>query len=310
MARLRARRSSMARTTSGSTGGPIPAAWERISARWSSSRLAAGIGVVASDPKPVETPYAGSSDSARRSTIAALWAIARRAPSLSVTLASSRATATTSTGSMPRPVSSTAIATEVSRRLVGARLWTAYVRLRVVAHPGREDLLEPGELGVGRLPRSVQPAIDRLVDRLQRALVDPAPERTAGDDPRGGVERELLRAGAVGLVVQDPVPDVVTAGDLGALGREAAVGRQRGLVLVDTAVRVAADVGHPVVDHLERVRSGIELRARGPCVREPDQLVRGVAVAVEHPLARRERLVTVVHVELFLQVVANIDQRD
>ncbi len=45
MASERARRKSIARTTSRSTGGPIPAAWERIRARCSSVRRASGIGV-------------------------------------------------------------------------------------------------------------------------------------------------------------------------------------------------------------------------------------------------------------------------
>ena len=52
----RARSSIIARTTSSSTAGPIPAACERISERCSSSRRSAGITVVASDPNPVETP--------------------------------------------------------------------------------------------------------------------------------------------------------------------------------------------------------------------------------------------------------------
>ena len=56
MARVRARSSIMARTTSGSTSGPMPAAWERMSARCSSSRRSGGMAVLASDPKPVEMP--------------------------------------------------------------------------------------------------------------------------------------------------------------------------------------------------------------------------------------------------------------
>ena len=52
----RARRSIIARTTSRSTGGPMPAACERTSARCSSSRRSGGIRVVASEPNPVETP--------------------------------------------------------------------------------------------------------------------------------------------------------------------------------------------------------------------------------------------------------------
>ena len=56
MASVRARSRSMARTTSRSTGGPMPAACERISARWSSSRRSAGMTTLASEPKPVLTP--------------------------------------------------------------------------------------------------------------------------------------------------------------------------------------------------------------------------------------------------------------
>ena len=56
MASERARRNIIARTTSRSTGGPIPAACERISARWSSSRRSGGIQVAASEPNPVDTP--------------------------------------------------------------------------------------------------------------------------------------------------------------------------------------------------------------------------------------------------------------
>ena len=56
IARVRARRSIIARTTSRSTGAPIPAACDLMSARCSSSRRPAGITTFASDPKPVETP--------------------------------------------------------------------------------------------------------------------------------------------------------------------------------------------------------------------------------------------------------------
>ena len=56
MARLRARSSTMARTTSRSTSGPMPEACERISASCSSAVRSGGIEVVASEPKPVVTP--------------------------------------------------------------------------------------------------------------------------------------------------------------------------------------------------------------------------------------------------------------
>ena len=56
IASVRARSSIIARTTSVSIGGPIPAACERTSARCSSSRRSTGIETLASEPKPVETP--------------------------------------------------------------------------------------------------------------------------------------------------------------------------------------------------------------------------------------------------------------
>ena len=56
MASDRARSSIIARTTSRSTGAPIPAACERTSARCSSWRRSAGMATSASEPKPVETP--------------------------------------------------------------------------------------------------------------------------------------------------------------------------------------------------------------------------------------------------------------
>ena len=50
-------RSSMrARTTSRSTGAPMPAACERMSDRWSWTRSSAGMWRLASAPNPVEMP--------------------------------------------------------------------------------------------------------------------------------------------------------------------------------------------------------------------------------------------------------------
>ena len=46
----------MARTTSSSTGGPTPAAWERTSDRWSWVRRSGSMYTSARDPKPVDTP--------------------------------------------------------------------------------------------------------------------------------------------------------------------------------------------------------------------------------------------------------------
>ncbi len=79
MASVRARRSIVARTTSSSTGDPIPAAWERISAIWSSGCRSGATRVPASAPKPVETPYTGSREAAARSTRVRLRSILVRA---------------------------------------------------------------------------------------------------------------------------------------------------------------------------------------------------------------------------------------
>ena len=107
IANVRARSTIIARTTSRSTGGPIPAAWDRTSARCSCARASAGIRTIASEPNPVEIPYAGSSEDARSATTAALRSIASRASSLNETTASSRATATTSAADIPPAPSDT-----------------------------------------------------------------------------------------------------------------------------------------------------------------------------------------------------------
>ena len=152
------------------------------------------------------------------------------------------------------------------------RIRAAGIPLRVVADPGREDLLEPRDLGRRRRPRAVQPLRDRVVDRLERALVHATAQRAARHDARGRVQRELLRARAGRQVVEDAVPDVVAVCDLGAAGGEAAVGRERRLVARHAQLRVGADVRHPVVHHRKRLgsRVGLPRRAR---VREPDHLV-------------------------------------
>ena len=96
VARVESRSSMSARTTSRSTSGPDPAACERTSDRCSCSRISAGMWRVASAPKPVEMPYAGSVAAASSSTTARALSIAATASSVSATGAPSRATATTS----------------------------------------------------------------------------------------------------------------------------------------------------------------------------------------------------------------------
>ena len=76
VASVESRSSISARTTSRSTSGPDPAACERTSDRCSCSRISAGMWRVASAPKPVEMPYAGSVAAASSSTTARAFSIA------------------------------------------------------------------------------------------------------------------------------------------------------------------------------------------------------------------------------------------
>ena len=147
----------------------------------------------------------------------------------------------------------------------------AGVALRVVADPGREDLVEPGHLLRGRRPRRVEPAIDRSVDRLEETREDPTLDGAAGHDPRRRVDREELRARARGTLVEDPRPDVITRGDQGPVGSEAAVDGRGRLVARHAALGVRSDVGHPFVDDPQRQWRLVELRAGRPRVREPDR---------------------------------------
>jgi hypothetical protein len=129
-------------------------------------------------------------------------------------------------------------------------------------------------------------------------------------DPRGGVQLERVGAGTRRVVVEDPRPDVVTTLDERAVPLPAAVGRIRGSVARDVALRVGLDGGDPLVQHLERVQRRVVLRSPTSRVDEPHRLVVVVSRPVEHPLPRGERLVGVVHVELVLHVVARVDDGD
>ena len=83
IARLRARSSSMARTTSCSTRSPMPAAWDRTSATCSSAVRSGAITVSARAPKPVVTPYTGSPPATNPATSSAERSMAARAESAS-----------------------------------------------------------------------------------------------------------------------------------------------------------------------------------------------------------------------------------
>jgi hypothetical protein len=96
VASVESRSSISARVTSRSTSGPLPAACERTSDFCSCARFSAGMCRVASAPKPVEMPYAGTGAAASCSTTERAFSMATTASSPSSTGAPSRATATTS----------------------------------------------------------------------------------------------------------------------------------------------------------------------------------------------------------------------
>src|SRR5438309_6073512 len=136
MARVRRRSSIMARTTSTGSGGPTPAAWERITACCSSERRRGGIFVAARAPKPVEIPYTGVFVAASSSTRARLRPIAVTARGASSTRAPLSATSRTSAELSPEP--------------------------RIVTRPAS------GTRGLGQLRLDGLQAL--LVDHLQHAL--------------------------------------------------------------------------------------------------------------------------------------------
>ena len=118
-ARVLARRNISARTTSRSTVGPVPAAWERTRDFCSRVRFSRGMCLLASAPKPVEIPYAGTSDAASSSMWRRTLATCSRASSVSSTRASWRATAITSPTVTPEEPSCTVVGRSVSKRVMG-----------------------------------------------------------------------------------------------------------------------------------------------------------------------------------------------
>jgi hypothetical protein len=98
--------------------------------------------------------------------------------------------------------------------------------LAVVADTGREDLVEAGLLGRVRVPGAVAALRNRLRNGFELALEAVLVKGTARDDSGGRTDREPLRAGSGRPVVEYPVPDVRTCGDLRAVGGTAPVGRR------------------------------------------------------------------------------------
>ncbi len=110
IASVRARSSIIARTTSTSTGGPTPAACERISAICSSGCRSGATRVPARAPNPVDTPYTGSRARDARSARLRLRSIRVRAAGLIATCSPRRATETTCSSVSPGPRSVTVTA--------------------------------------------------------------------------------------------------------------------------------------------------------------------------------------------------------
>ena len=174
IASVRARSSIIARTTSRSTGGPIPAACERTSARWSATRASAGIRTSASDPNPVVIPYAGSSDAARATTTAALRSIAARAsaPKIDRRVACARPQPLPQRTPRRRPSDTTAGSRALHPRPVpGPHLERALGRLRAAAAAARARAHR------SRRRRSAPPA-------RRRASTAPPPPRPPAWTPR------------------------------------------------------------------------------------------------------------------------------
>ena len=72
-----------------------------------------------------------------------------------------------------------------------------------------------------------------------------------------------MRAGAIGTVVEDAVPHVVTVGDLDALGRETAVRRQLGLVAghaLEVGFHANDEADERVSDIVEAIASHAKMR--------------------------------------------------
>ncbi len=142
-ARVLSRRNTSARTTSRSTGAPMPAACERISERCSCVRSSGEMCRVASAPNPVEMPYFGSADAASTSMRSRVAATPASAFGVSSTRALPRATAITSSTCTPwssRWTTSSLMRFSRVGRAVDQDVWTTAPRrttVRTSGTPGR-----------------------------------------------------------------------------------------------------------------------------------------------------------------------------
>ena len=152
----------------------------------------------------------------------------------------------------------------VFRRCPSPSSGPADVRLAVVAHAAREDLLQPRDLGRRGSPRAVHAACDRGLDRLQRALVHAA--RGSGRRPRS------VRSSGAGTPAHTrpwarcpgcrPTRASPWAISVPAVVKQRSVA-SAGLLPATPCVGVRADVGHPLVDHLERLAASGRPAATG-----------------------------------------------
>jgi len=89
-----------------------------------------------------------------------------------------------------------------------------YIRLAEVADAVGEDHLEEELLPWVRGPNTVVAVCYGLRDRFKLAFEDTALEGAAGYLAGGGINLKGLRAGAIGFVIQDAVPNVLSGSNL------------------------------------------------------------------------------------------------
>ena len=175
-----------------------------------------------------------------------------------------------------------------------------------------EDRLQPVDVRVGGDPRAVEPAGDGLGHGLELALEHAAPEGPAGDPSAAGVDGEPLRAGARPARRRGRRPRRRRPRRSGRrpVSKHESTARRRP-VLGHASARGGPGccaIHSSITSKAIGVWSKATRRAR---VGEPDHLVVGVRRRCRSMrCARRERLVAVVHVELVLEVVPPVDDRD
>src|SRR6266566_2024159 len=273
-----ARSSIMARTASMASGSPTPEAWLRIRLSCSWRMRSAGMRTWASLPNPVVTPYMVAPRARAASTTSRLRATSRSAPAGIVTVAPSRATATTSAIESDRP-----------SMVTGAR----------IRGGNYEGARWPQPRATGRLPGASCRLVRRDDDRarrLRREHATPQLElRVAGIGLHAPIEHDVLPAhvrDAQGTVVErGAVHDLehVAEADLG-LRRVRAIAARRGEV-------DRRQIGHGAVHlHLRARVHGDDPNGRVAVVPIDDEIDVAAGAALDEPQLARIPDTVVVHV--------------